>query len=70
MERKLQEARSAAQPKLVWGTKAIAGLCQIEPRKAYHLMRTGRLPVKKVGATYVGEEEALLKFLTTPEVAA
>ena len=46
---------------LVWGAKGIAKTINKSERATYHLMRSGKIPVGKVGSQHVGSKSRLRK---------
>jgi len=44
---------------LLWGASAIAAAIGKTERAVYHMLEQGRLPARKVGASWVASREAL-----------
>jgi hypothetical protein len=49
--------------RLLWGFKAIGAYVGVDDRKAQYLVRSGKLPAKKVGKNYVSSETVLSEHL-------
>jgi hypothetical protein len=49
---------------LLWGARAIGRAIGRTERQAFHLLETGQLPARKVGATWVAARPKLVEFLT------
>lgn len=47
---------------LIWGAEAIAEFIGRTHRQTNHMLATGALPAKKVGARWVASRAALTKF--------
>jgi len=47
---------------LLWGVDAIATEINQSRRKTYHLLETGRLPARKVGARWCASRSGLREF--------
>ena len=47
-------------PLIIWGASNIARVINLSTRATFHLLESGNLPAKKVGARWVAEREALL----------
>lgn len=56
------EENTTARLDLIWGVEAIAELIGRTPRQTFHMLKTGRLPGKKVGGRWVAERGQLLSF--------
>jgi len=44
---------------LVWGARAIARLIGKSPRATFHLLESGRIPARKIGAQWVASRKTL-----------
>jgi hypothetical protein len=53
--------------RLLWGFKAIGAYVGVDDRKAQYLVRSGKLPAKKVGKNYVSSEADLRSALQLTE---
>jgi hypothetical protein len=47
---------------LLWGCRAIADFIGRRERQVFHLLETGQLPARKVGATWVAQRRKLREF--------
>lgn len=51
------------QPVTLWGADAIAAYLNLAPRQVYEAFRKKRLPIGKLGDTYVARTDELDNFL-------
>jgi hypothetical protein len=49
---------------LVWGAEAIGAEIGVGPRRAFHILQSGTVPAKKVGALWVASRAALRRHFT------
>ena len=49
----------AEEDRLIWGVPAIAEVIDRTPRQTWHLLNSGLLPAKKVGAKWVATRGGL-----------
>ena len=49
---------------LIWGAEAIGAELGIGPRRAFHILQSGSVPAKKVGALWVASRSRLRAHFT------
>jgi hypothetical protein len=49
---------------LIWGAQAIGIEIGVGPRRAFHILQSGTVPAKKVGALWVASRAALRRHFT------
>lgn len=56
-----------SEPELIWGAAGIAKEIRKNERETFYLLKTGRLPVVRVGRQYVGRRHELRDPTTWPK---
>lgn len=49
---------------LIWGASAIAAEIKRTPRQTFYLLQTGKIPARKLGATWVANREVLRRYFS------
>ena len=53
---------------LIWGAENIGLVCNLSARQTFHMLKTKKLPAKKIGGKWVAERGKLVDFfLEDPE---
>jgi hypothetical protein len=56
-----EEGAAAPAEMPVWGARAIGRVIGRKPTETFHLLKAGKLPAKKIGASWVAMPSALLR---------
>jgi hypothetical protein len=59
----------AKDDEMLWGAEAIAKALNLESVQIYYLLKTGALPVSKVGGRWVSTRRKLRALVDGPEAA-